>query len=140
MHHPDKTTRLTETGSTIIDHFYTNELLPSFDSKIILSDITDHFPILFNINYSTLKTKTFRSNSYYRDNSQFNPKNFLIELEHSFLQSFILNDQQYSINSRFQEFDKIFLQILNKHTPLKCKTRKDLYRWFKPWMTKNIVA
>ena len=135
----DKPTRLTETSSTIIDHFYTNELLTSIDSKIILSDITDHFPILLNINYSTLKTETIRCNSYYRDNSQFNPENFLIELEHSFLQSFILNDQEYSINSRFQEFDRIFLQLLNKHIPLKCRTRKDLYRWRKPWMNKNIL-
>ena len=134
----DKPTRLTETNSTIIDHFYANELLTSIDSKIILSDITDYFPILININYSTLKTKTIRCNSYYRDNSQFNPENFLIELEHSFLQFFVLNDQQYSINNRFQEFDRIFFQILNKHTPLKCKT-KDLYRWRKPWMTKNIL-
>ena len=53
----DKPTRLTETSSTIIDHFYTNELLTSIDSKIILSDITDHFPILLNINYYALKTK-----------------------------------------------------------------------------------
>ena len=60
----DKPTRLTETSSTIIDHFYTNELLTSIDSKIILSDVTDHFPILLNINYSTLKTKTIRCNSY----------------------------------------------------------------------------
>ena len=86
-----------------------------------------------------MKTETIRCNSYYRDNSQFNPENFLIELEHSFLQSFILNDQEYSINSRFQEFDRIFLQLLNKHIPLKCRTRKDLYRWRKPWMNKNIL-
>ena len=66
--------------------------------------------ILFNINYSTLKTETIKCNFYYRGNSQFNPENFLIELEHSFLQSFILNDQEYSINSRFQEFYRIFLQ------------------------------
>ena len=43
----DKPTRLTETSSTIIDHFNTNKLLTSIDSKIILSDITDHFPILY---------------------------------------------------------------------------------------------
>ena len=91
----DKPTRLTKTISIIIDHFYINELLTGIDSKIILSDITDHFPILININYSTLKAKTFRCNSYYSDNSQFNSENFLIELEHSFLQSFVLKYQQY---------------------------------------------
>ena len=32
-----------------------------------------------------------------------------------------------------------YLQILNKHIPLKCRTRKDLYRWRKPWMNKNIL-
>ena len=28
---------------------------------------------------------------------------------------------------------------MNKHNPLKFKTRKDLYRWRKPWMIKNII-
>ena len=79
----DKPTKLTETSSTIIDHFYTNRLLTSIDSKIILSDITDRFPIHININNCILKTKTIRYNFYYRDNSQFNPENFLIELEHT---------------------------------------------------------
>ena len=72
----DRSTRITKTSSTILDHFYTNELINNINCKIILSDITDHFQIFININCVGIRTKNFHKNSFTRDTNQFVTKNF----------------------------------------------------------------
>ena len=55
----DGCTRITETSSTILDHFYTNELINNISCKIVLSDITDRFRIFMNIHCVGIEQKFF---------------------------------------------------------------------------------
>jgi hypothetical protein len=44
-----KPTRCTNTTATCIDHFITNVQQPNYDARILLSKISDHFPVFFTI-------------------------------------------------------------------------------------------
>ena len=43
--HITKSTRITSTTATLIDHLYSNHTHTDYDSGIIITDMTDHFEI-----------------------------------------------------------------------------------------------
>jgi hypothetical protein len=45
-----KPTRVTEYSATLIDNIFTNAYLPDCNARIIINDISDHFPIIMQIN------------------------------------------------------------------------------------------
>jgi Reverse transcriptase (RNA-dependent DNA polymerase) len=51
-----KPTRCNINAATCIDHFVTNSMQPTFDTRILLSRISDHFPIVFTVNQSKIKS------------------------------------------------------------------------------------
>ena len=54
-----KPTRITDNSSTLIDHIWINDMSPSDnESKIVITDITDHLPI-FYIKYSESKAQGY---------------------------------------------------------------------------------
>ena len=48
-------TRVTDNSSTIIDHIITNDYTHNISSRVIKTDLTDHFPIFYTISNVTLK-------------------------------------------------------------------------------------
>ena len=48
-------TRITENSSTLIDHFYVNNPEKIINNLLLLSDISDHFPLLVTIQNCTNK-------------------------------------------------------------------------------------
>ena len=59
-----KPTRITDHSSTLIDHIWINDMSPSnIESKIVITDITDHLPI-FYIKYSESKAQGFTKVNY----------------------------------------------------------------------------
>ena len=59
-----KPTRITETSATIIDDIVTN-CDGKIKTGIIVTDITDHFPTVFNKNLNMLKQKSNTTNNKY---------------------------------------------------------------------------
>ena len=59
-----KPTRITETSATIIDSIMTNSN-EKIKTGIIVTDITDHFPNVFNKNLNILRQKSSNTNNKY---------------------------------------------------------------------------
>ena len=59
-----KPTRITDNSATLIDNFFINEPC-NFESGIIISDISDHFPIFFNCK-NTNSSKNVNKCVHYR--------------------------------------------------------------------------
>ena len=53
----DKPTRITHSTARCIDHFYTNDQVNKINIGILISDITDHLPVLMNIRTYTHEIK-----------------------------------------------------------------------------------
>ena len=59
-----KPTRITDNSSTLIDHIWINDMSQSnIESKIVLTDITDHLPI-FYIKHAEIKAQGYTKISY----------------------------------------------------------------------------
>ena len=73
-------TRVTDKTSSLIDHIITNVTQHKLQSGIILSDISDHYPIACKIdNFPILKSQ--EKSSYYRDKSNFIPEDYCKDSE-----------------------------------------------------------
>ena len=49
-------TRVTFTSSTLIDHLYSNDTRNDIKCKILIHDISDHFPFIFSVNTAPTST------------------------------------------------------------------------------------
>ena len=129
-------TRITATSSTLIDHIYTNATTQNITSYIITSDLSDHMPV--SVLIQNLHKKTNQATMMTRDYKSFEPENFMTDL------SAELNEIDFSSDllpsgDDFAIFLQIFVDILNKHAPLRKKTRKEVKLGNKPWITKGIL-
>ena len=73
---------MTSTTATLIDHVYTNDLKNNVKCYILKHDLSDHWPILFTVAKSALKSPP--SKSFTRDTRNFILENFLLDLQQAF--------------------------------------------------------
>ena len=130
-------TRYSRNTATLIDHINTNNLNKSMHTYVLVSDISDHLPILalvknFKPYYNTPPT------SLIRDTSNFTFENFLIDLEDK-LSDFEKKVSLQTAHDLFQKFLNIIKQSLQKHAPLKKASRKQQKLREKPWITRGIL-
>ena len=129
-----KPTRITEQSSTLIDNIFTN-VQPFPQSGIILSDLTDHFPIFSHFPLHTV-THTFES----VNKRCYNNEN-LLRFKESLSQtdwSDICNSHDPTIS--FAKFMEIFLTKFNDTIPLqRIKHRKSKKIPKSPWITKSLL-
>jgi len=70
-----KPTRVAASSSTIIDHTMTNDVVHKLHSSVILSDLTDHYPIVCIID--KFEIVNFNNHtSMYRDRKKLNKEAF----------------------------------------------------------------
>ena len=118
---------------SLIDHVYSNFSTTQLTTQIIEYDISDHLPnISFIYNHNSYKFPNKKI--IIRDTKFFKADNFLSDLKTNI--SYIPN---LSSNDRWDYFEKVFSTTLNQHAPLRSKTRKEIKRKFKPWITRGIL-
>jgi len=61
---------------SLIDHFYTNKINTASNIGLLVSDISDHFPIIATLNIDPRTTKNRKLNPYIRDFRNFNSEEF----------------------------------------------------------------
>jgi hypothetical protein len=129
-----KPTRIHNDSATIIDHILTNSSRQVFNSFILCSRISDHFPILHVLDYAkpvvNPKSVSFRS---YSEN---NMNNFKLSLG-NFGWNDVLstNDTQAAYNT----FSDTFLSLHDIHFPNKTvKFNKNIHN-IEPWMTTGLL-
>ena len=129
-------TRITPTSSTLIDHIYTNATTQNITSNVILNDFSVHFPVSVLIH--NLKNKSTLTTSMIRDYKSFKPEDFIVDLSEE-LDGVNFTLDLPSSRDDFATFLQIFVNALNKHAPLRKKSRKEIKLGNKPWITKGIL-
>ena len=132
-----KSTHFYSNGNSLIDNIFTNFNKHLIYNGILITDISDHLPILSI--FDLLKNKTFNNDTpifkYIRNHSQ----NNILKLNLS-LQKIDRTDiySCSNINIDFNHFINIFTKFYNICCPLK-KIKNKRYINNKPWITKSLL-
>ena len=120
---------------SLLDHIYSNYNDDTLSNKIILNDISDHFPIVTEVN--TQRNEYSDEVIYKRDMSKFSPDNFLNDLQ---LQMDTLPNQiAPNLDGYVQRFSDIYATTVEKHAPLQKLKKKEMIPNQKPWLTKTLL-
>ena len=130
-----KPTRITAETSTLLDHMYTNNVSGFNKSDILVDDISDHLPVMVSCNLNI--PKYVSDDSYIRDSKGFIMENFLEDLAAE-LQSLGLVTSD-NIDQFTEQFVFLFQNTLNKHAPLRKRSRKEKKMQMKPCISKGIL-
>ena len=117
---------------SLLDHFYTNQPNKVTNIGLLVNHITDHFPIVATISINSKKIHGNNINPYIRDF-----RNFDIESLNRSLNNFIDIELQ-DLDTRFENLHTHILSCLNKHIPLRKRTKKEMKFAFKPWITRAL--
>jgi len=130
-----KPTRCTTHSATLIDHIVTNSKSDVFDTVLLTSEISDHFPV---IHFSKSKSKsTLNTTSHYRDFSSHNLKLFsdsFRNINWNFLSTFEETQDCYD------SFSETFSSLYDLYFPLTSKKMNKNHHSFNPWMTKGLLV
>ena len=126
----NKPTRITQSSATLIDNIFTN-ILPPPKSGIIVTDISDHFPIFtsfsFNANHSS--SKHVPTHNYSMENID-HLKNDLNSCDWSDVLCTL------DVNMAFNKFMDIFNRLHDKNIPLKnIKSSSRKFTPKSPWIS-----
>ena len=130
-----KPTRVVKISATLIDNIFCNTL-PLPDSSIILSDITDHYPIMTHFNLKPLAKKNYPL-----------PKRRRATLENLASLSASFDNADWScvydsndVNLSFDNFLNVFNEHLDAHIP-KQKDNRVNYKSSPrlPWISKSLL-
>jgi hypothetical protein len=132
-----KPTRITDNSSTLIDHIWINDMSPSkIESKIVITDITDHLPI-FYIKYAETKAQGYTKVNYrpLTDNNIAKFKDKIQNLD-AVLSSYT-TDSKYGAEDRTASYFEHLGKIYNECFPIKTKKihNKTLS---KPWINQEL--
>ncbi len=127
-------TRITSHCATLIDNIFTNDIINSTISGLLVSDISDHLPVfmVYDSNYKCTQPAKKAEYRRVRTEESINAfKNGLMS------QNWDILYNENNINCAYEEFLKIFKRLYNKHCPVKISNRKLKYIDH-PWITKGL--
>ena len=130
-----KPTRVATHSATLLDNIFCN-ILPTPNSSIIISDITDHYPIMAHFELKQTNTRSF-SLPERRRASHENIASLGTSLDRADWSS-VLNTSD--VNTALENFLEIFNEHLNRHVPKK----EDNHVSYKtaprlPWVSKSLL-
>ena len=127
-------TRIAENSATILDHVLTNSTIQKHDTFIICSKLSDHFPIIHQLNFEKTKQPKikFESRNFSPD-SILKFKNALsgYNWQHVTEQNCV----QEATNNFFATFDALFDAFFPLTTKNFCKSLNPI----EPWMSRGIL-
>ena len=116
----------------LLDHFYTNQ--PNKVDKIglLVSDISDHFPIVTIISENMKKIHESEVHPFVRDFRRFNYDSFQNSLRE------FNDDETNDIDTRVEKIHGHILFCINRHIPLRYKTTNEKRFELKPWISNSL--
>jgi len=138
----DIPTRVTNLGGSLIDHFYCSNPQKVLNSCVLLSDISDHFPLYIKLKQCCSdKTNINNKSQYYQDYSKMNLNKLLTDTSTVLnkFQIFKIINSNNSIDSKFECFIGKIKEIINKNVTMKKLSKSKLKLQLKPWITKGIL-
>ena len=123
-----KPTRITDSSTTLIDNIFANELRFNLTSGIMFNDISDHLPIfaLCEYNISRYNVKEFQ---FIRNMNEDKMASFSSELSQQTRESVLKTSYVSQANDSFLH---VYMDIFNKHCPIKMFPKKALKIKTKP--------
>ena len=130
-----KPTRVTNRSTTLIDNILCN-ILPTPDSSVVLSDITDHFPIMSHFTLNQSVNRTCNRPSRRRPTHE-NIASLGVSLDSADWSS-VYNT--VNVDESFNNFSDVFNLHLNNHIP-KVKDKQINYKSSPrlPWITNSLL-
>ena len=130
-----KPTRCTLTSATLIDHVITNSIADSYETIILISQLSDHFPVLHFLSCS--KHRSTPKTIAKRDFSDANLNYFRTSLSALGWQDVIsASDPQLALNS----FSETFTSLYDIHFPLVTKKFNKNFHRIEPWITGGLLT
>ena len=128
-----KPTHVNERSASLIDNIFSNTVDNHCVSGILITDITDHFPIFLSVDIS----KHNNDSGYYsRNYSTRNIDNFVISCR-NFNWDFICSDNDVAM--AFSRFNSIFRDIYDTCFPLSYITKRKRRKKRHPWISSGIL-
>ena len=116
-------TRVNDTGGTLIDNIFTNDILPDRKSGNLIVAISDHYPSFFVIPQEPETNQSKSSVRYKRDKRTFSRENYILD----FLEidwDNVLQLHKQDVNFSTEKFMQTIMSLIDKHMPLKEMTKK----------------
>ena len=128
-----KPTRVTNNSVSLIDHIWTNIIEDAvIESKIIFSDVSDHFPVVLNLpmtsGCNTYKTISYRRSGEIYDND------FKNHLENCNFDNLM---EMNNVDEAFERFSEIVYNIYDESYPQVVKNIRVIDSK-KPWLTSGL--
>lgn len=127
-------TRVTENTSSCLDHIWSNSLLPH-KSGVLVSDISDHYGVFFDIPSSSIKNNELIEIRF-RDVSPASVEHLKNELN-DLLQNFANNYGFMETEEKTNFFLSIFRGSYNRCCPIRTK-KVSLRKLLCPWLTPEL--
>ena len=124
---------------SLLDHIYTNDCKNSITPGIIVTDTSDHFPIMLKVDF---QVQTFKfEDKWCRDTKNFNENNYLYDMKRKlgWWNERLTINPNYDINKTLNLHSKIVDETVNKHAPFRKMSRSEKKRLNKPWLTRGIL-
>ena len=130
-----KPTRCSLTSATLIDHIITNVSNGSFETNIVITHISDHFPLfsLLGCHKKPHQQKNLTSRNFSEDNIE-RFKNSLSAM--NWQNVFSTNDPQLA----FSNFSDTFLTLYDLNIPVTTKKFNKNIHKVEPWITSGILT
>ena len=124
-------------SATLIDNIFTNDITSLINSGVLITDISDHFPIFITHNISRPNTAPLTPTS--RQSRELKPNNIK-----GLNNALSLVDWQHVMTSAepeegYQLFINKFTKLFNIHCPIKTKVISKRNTPKKPWVTKGLI-
>jgi len=129
-----KPTRCTDNSATLIDHIITNQSAPSFNTTILTSKLSDHFPVLHSLPTKVPPDipKTFTSRDFSQDNlTRF--ENVIASINWNVV------SEEPDAQSSYNVFFDIFNNLYSLHFPLKTIKFNHNIHCVEPWMSPALL-
>ena len=132
-------THISENSATIIDNVFCNSgYYGSYDTGIIITDISDHFPYFYSFNNNQSRNK-FQKILQYRDFKKQNVDKMIQELESIDIIQLLNPDLWSDPNTNYNILENLLSSILNKHIPIR-RVKLNKYKHKKTdWITNGIL-
>ena len=128
----DEYTRVTASSLSLIDHIYVTNVDNVKNSSVHKMSLSDHYAI--SLTWKKPQNKSVGNSCiHYRDSNHFDPNNFMQDFNILMHLNDSFND---SVNVMVENMTKAFLDMLNKHAPIKSKRIRHQNQ--PAWFTKDI--
>ena len=133
-------TRINNSGGTLIDHFYCSTPQKVIQCQVLMSDISDHFPLFIKLKNCNLMKNDFKNkNQYFQDFSKINTKKLIADasLIFSIHETNNLIQSESSIDTKFNNLIRKIKDLTYKNVPNKKLSKAKLKLKSKPWILKQ---